>query len=284
MIQDTLHKLQELQEILAQKYQIENELKEIPKALSTKEELVSRLKQSYIDHNDRLTSGKKTLGELRIKMDDAEHGREELEEKMGSINTQREYETLVKDIQFASEREQDMRKEVQKEEKSLDELQQTIESEESLITEQTKELEAEQQKIYTETEKRKEQLDELDKLEADITPEMDKEIIFKFKRIIRSKGGQGIVPLRSSVCSGCNMILPTQFVNEVKAEIKIHFCPYCSMILYFQPDSGEVSINFDTSLFGDDIPDDNFDEIEDDIFADETEENDEGEEDELSSN
>lgn len=104
MIQEVLHKLQELQEVLAQKYQIENELKEIPKALNTKVEMVNRLKQSYIDHNDRLKTGEKTLSELRIKMTDAERSREKFEEQMGSIATQREYEVLFKDIQTASEK------------------------------------------------------------------------------------------------------------------------------------------------------------------------------------
>lgn len=263
MIQEVLHKLQELQEVLAQKYQIENELKEIPKALNTKVEMVNRLKQSYIDHNDRLKTGEKTLSELRIKMTDAERSREKFEEQMGSIATQREYEVLFKDIQTASEKEQSMRKELQREEKYLEELQQTIASEESLIADQAKELEAEQQKIKEEIEKRDDHLKELDKQEDKITPEMDEEMLFKFKSIIRSKGGQGIVPLRHSVCSGCNMILPTQFVNEVKAEKEVRFCPYCSMILYYQHESEEADMSFDFSLFTDD-EDDTFDDDFDD--------------------
>ena len=264
MIQEVLQKLQELQEILAQKYLLENELKEIPKALHTKNELLNRLKQSYVDKNERLEVGQKTIGELRIKMTDAEHEREEYEERMGSITTQREYEALIKEIRVASEKEQDFRKDLQKEERYLEELQKNIESDELLIAEQTKELQLEQQKIQDETKSRTKSLEELTQKEEAIIPGMDEEMVFKFRRIIRSKGGRGIVPLRSSVCSGCNMILPAQFVNDVRAETEIRFCPYCSMILYHQPELDEEDMVFDNSIFDDD---EDFDDDFDDDFS-----------------
>ena len=266
MIQEVLSKLQELQEILAQKYSLENELTEIPKALNTKKELVNRLNQSYIDKTERLQSGQKTIGELRIKMSDAEREREKYEEQMGNISTQREYEALIKEIRLASEKEQNLRKDLQREEKYIEELGQNIENEELLIQEQTKEIEDEQRKIKEETEKRLQGLKKLIRKEETITPGMDEEMIFKFKRIIRSKGGRGIVPLSQSVCSGCNMILPVQFVNEVRAETEVKFCPYCSMILYHYPESDEAKLIFDDSMLEDE---DDFDDGFDDDFDDE---------------
>jgi predicted nucleic acid-binding Zn-ribbon protein len=256
MIQETLNKLQELQDILAEKYSVENELKDIPKALNTKRELVDRLKKSYVEKNERLETGRTKLNELRIHMGDAEREREKYEEQIVNISTQREYEALVKEIRDASEREQNFRKELQREQKYIEELQQSIEREESLIKDQEKELEAEQKKIEEQTKKRESLLKSLTKKEEQITPGMDEEMIFKFKRIIRSKGGKGIVPLRRSVCTGCNMILPAQFVNDVKAEGEVLFCPYCSMILFHQPEAAEGGIDFDfddnSVLFDDD--------------------------------
>ena len=62
---------------------------------------------------------------------------------------------------------------------------------------------------------------------------MDEEVIYKFEKIVRKKEGLGIVSIKNSVCMGCNMILPPQFVNDVRREEKIIFCPNCSRILYF---------------------------------------------------
>ena len=268
MIQKTLQKLQELQEILADKYSVEHELKELPKALNTKTELVNRLNQSHKEKQERLKSGQAKVGEFRIKMADAEQERERCEENMGAITTQRGYEALIKEIQLATEKEQDFRRDLQREEKYITELQQNIENETALIKEQTKELKEEQQKIKKEIAKRSTLLKDLTDKEEAVIPGMDEEMIFKFRRIIRSKGGQGIVSLRRSVCSGCNMILPAQFVNEVRAEDAVHFCPYCSMILYHQSESGEEGGDFDedASFFEDD---DDLDDDFDDDFDDE---------------
>ncbi|NCN04130.1 MAG: nucleic acid-binding protein [Spirochaetales bacterium] len=268
MINETLEKLKELQDILAEKYQIENELKEIPRSLITKTELVSRLKKSFIEKNTKFEETKQKINDVRIHMQDSERDRETYEAKIVDISTQREYEALVKEIKDSSEKEQTFRKELQREEKVLQEMEQAIEREEMLIREQEEELKAEQEKIEQELAKRREKIQEIDVLEKEITPNMDEEIIFKFKRIIRSKQGKGIVPLHKGVCSGCNMILPLQFVNDVRSGQGINFCPYCSMILFFQEagdeDILETMVYEDTSsIFGDDEMDDDFDSDED---------------------
>jgi len=178
----TLDKLKELQEILAKRYELENELKELPRSLTTKAKLVSRLKKSYIERNQKFEDTKKNINELRIHMVDAEKARETYEAKIVDISTQREYEALVKEIKDASEKEQNYRKELQREEKVLVEMEQTIEREEALILEQEKELHDEQEKIDQEVKKRKEEIEHLDRVEHQITPNMDEEIIFKFKK------------------------------------------------------------------------------------------------------
>ena len=68
---------------------------------------------------------------------------------------------------------------------------------------------------------------------------MDEEILFKFERIIKSKAGVGIVPVKSSVCTGCHMRLPAQFENDVRNGEEILFCPYCSRILFFEESEEE---------------------------------------------
>ena len=233
MVQDVIDRLKSLQDILSEKFRIENEIKDLPKALSTKTELVSRMKKSYIDKNAQYEETKARVRDLREQMEGAERDREKYESQMDVIKTQREYEALDKEIRDASEREQLFRKDLQKEEKILQEMSETLEREASLIKQQETELDEEQQKIKSETEAKQGQIAALVKEEKKLTPELDEELLFKFERIIRSKEGQGIVALRKGVCTGCQMILPSQFVNEVREGTGIRFCPYCSKIVFF---------------------------------------------------
>ena len=85
------------------------------------------------------------------------------------------------------------------------------------------------------------------KKEKKITPDLDGEILFKFERIIKSKAGLGIVPIEHGVCSGCHMILSVQFVNDVRQGEGIMFCPYCSRILFHQPEEAEEGVEEDDS-------------------------------------
>jgi len=236
MIQDTIDKLKTLQDVLSRKFEIEAEIKDLPKALSTKTELLNRMKKSYIEKNNQYDETKQRITDLREKMEAAEREREKYEQQMDLIQTQREYEALDKEIREASEREQSLRKELQKETKVLEEMSEELSREESLIEQQEQEVQEEQDKIKDETEAKKRALDELEEDEKKLVPGLDEELIFKFKRIIRSKEGEGIVPLKKGVCTGCQMILPNQFVNDVQRGDQILFCPYCSKIVFYVGD------------------------------------------------
>lgn len=233
-MEKTFETLQQLQEILSEKYAIERDILEIPKALETKQEILNRLKKSYVEKNEEFEATKAEIKHLNFEMNEAERMREESEKKMDVITTQREYEALDKEIRDASEKEQRFRREIQKRERDLEEMRSALEREEQMISMQEGELKAENDKIKAETSDKESLLADLAKREKKITPGMDDDILFKFQRIIRNKSGVGIVPVRANVCSGCHMVLPAQFVNDVRGGSDIQFCPYCSRILFWE--------------------------------------------------
>lgn len=268
MTHEVLERLKDLQEVLSRKYVVEQELKEIPKSLNTKTEVVSRLKKTYIERNQQYEASKQKLTELGEQIRQAEHDRESSEALIVDISTQREYEALLKQIKEATEREQQFRKDLQKEERSFEEVEQAIRRDEDTIRQQEDELRIEQAKINDELSQRNTQLSELIGNEQKLTRDglLSKDILFKFERIITKKEGIGIVPLKKGVCTGCNMILPLQFVNEVRSnkDDNPHFCPYCSMILYHDDsEEGYFDFVYDESL--------KFHEEDEDDFLDDEE-------------
>ncbi len=242
MMHEVFEKLRTLQEILSKKYDIEKEIEEIPRSLTTKTELLNRLKKQYIEKNTSFDESRARIKSLRIRLEEAEKLREDYEKQMDVIKTQREYEALDKEIKYATEKEQQLRKEILREEKEQEELQHSLKREESLIALQEEELTAEKERIENESEEKRSYLESLKKEEDLIVPDLDEEIIFKFERIIRSKAGIGIVPVNNSVCTGCHMLLPAQFENEVRKGEEILFCPYCSRILFYSDTEMEDEI------------------------------------------
>jgi len=230
---EVLDKLKALQDILAQKNIVEASIGDAPKLLSTQEELLARLKKGYIEKNELYEKVRFHIAELKSQLFEAESAREKAEKAMDSINTQREYEALDKEIRAAGDSEQFVRKDMQKEERSFQELDEELKREEALIKQQEEELDERKQKLSAEIATMNKELAALNASEDAVSPGIDPETKFKLERIIKSKQGVGIVAIHGNVCTGCHMILPAQFANEVRIGDKIVYCPYCSRILYY---------------------------------------------------
>ncbi len=232
-------KLKTLQEILAEKYSIEREIEESPKKLSVQDELLARLKKEFIVKNTEYEEVRAKVLKLKADLAEAEAAREMGEKNMESISTHREYEVLEKAIKDSTELEQSVRKELHREEKNLAELNDNLQQDEQLIKSQESELNESKNLLEQETSAMRKSLENLEKKETKLIPGIDPEIVFKFERIIKNKQ-TGIVAVKGNVCEGCHMILPAQFANEVHKGDEIHFCPYCSRILFYQePEDGE---------------------------------------------
>ncbi len=230
-VKDTLI---ELQKILYKKSDIEYKMDSIPKALETKKELLSRLKKSFVDNNQYIERKNLKIRNLRSKLEDVKLSREENEKKMDVIETQREYEILDKMIKDASVKEQFTRKNLVKEEAALQELLDNMENTQELIVSQEEDIENEKQNIEATILEYENELKDLSKEEKKLSKEFSDEFLYKFDRIVRKKEGVAIVPIKKDVCSGCHMILPLQFVNDIRDNITNSFCPYCSRVLYHE--------------------------------------------------
>jgi hypothetical protein len=242
MARTVYDKLRALQEVLSHKFEVEREIQEIPKSLATKTELLNRLKKSAQDRLAALQATQGRITEMTQKLTDAELSREGYEGQMDAISTQREYEALDKEIKDATEKEQGLRRDLQREQSLEEEAKNALEKEEMMIRKQEEDVKEEQSKIKVKIKEKTAELKKLQGEEKKITPGLEEDILFKFERIIRSKSGIGIVSLHKGVCTGCYMILPPQFVNTVRLGEKVEFCPYCSRILFYQEDEGGESL------------------------------------------
>jgi len=271
---EVLDKLKALQDILAQKNNVEASIRDAPTILSTQEELLSRLKKGYIEKNEQYEKVRQHSADLKTQLFEAESSREKSEKAMDTISTQREYEALDKEIREAGEREQNLRKDLQKEDRVFQDLDEDLKREEALIKQQEEELNDRKQKLAAEIDVLKKDLDSLRKAEDEVSPGINPETKFKLERIIKSKQGVGIVAIHGNVCNGCHMILPAQFANEVRIGDKIVYCPYCSRILYYLENPGAEDEYFNEEDAG------SLSDLDDFVDEDEEGEDEEGSDDE----
>lgn len=266
MARTVYDRLRALQDVLSRKFEVEREIQEIPKSLATKTELLNRLRKSLADRSAAYEAVKARLTDVEQRLAEAEGAREQYEGQMDAIKTQREYEALDKEIRDATEKEQGLRKELQKEQQAEEELRLALEKDQLMIKKQEEDVEEEQSKIKLKLKEKNAELKKLANDEHRITPGLDDDILFKFERIIRNKAGVGIVALSKGVCTGCHMILPPQFVNQVRIGADVSFCPYCSRILFYQAD--EEGESLETAIMEEEVEEEAEEEEEQEDEAD----------------
>ncbi len=269
---EVLDKLKSLQDVLAEKYEVEAKVEELPKSLDGTTESLDRFKAEYIETNAEYEDQKSKVTALKQDLEEAVRARENGEKEMDSVTTHREFEVLEKQVKEAGEKESVLRDNLKKEEKRLDELEERLRGEEALIETTESDVNESKNNLTRELDELKSQLTGLEAQEKEMSDGIDSEIIFKFQRIIQ-RNRKGIVAVKGNVCDGCHMILPAQFANEVHKGEKILFCPYCSRILFYEEVEGEESTFFsmsDDSLiadFGDESFEDDLDELDDDYSS-----------------
>ena len=263
---DTFEKLKKLQDILVEKYKLEAKIEETPKRLSSQEELLARMKREFIEKNTEYEAVKNKVLKLKLDLEEAVKSRESGEKGMDNISTHREYEALEKQIIEATDRENEIRKELQKEEKSQEEIRETLKTSEEMINSQESDLAADKDSLNKELDTYNKELADIKAKESEIVPDLDQEILFKFQRIIQ-RNSMGIVAVKNGVCTGCHMILPAQFANTVREGESIMFCPYCSRILFYEEADEDIDESYfrfeETGSLADLDDDSDFDDADD---------------------
>lgn len=265
---EVFNRLKTLQDILVEKYDLEKKIESSPKQLDSQRELLERLQKEYVEKNKNYEELKTKVEELRVQLSAAEASREAGEKNMDSITSHREYEALDKQITEATEREAAIRKDLLREEKELAGINESLKADEELINAQKTGLAEGETELQEQIKSYSDTIQNLKNQEEDVTKDLNQEIVYKFQKIIQ-RNSEGIVAVKNGVCTGCNMILPGQFANEVHDGEKILFCPYCSRILFYQEVAEDEIEDYTTLEETGSLAD------FDDEFADEREDDDE---------
>ena len=228
--------LKKLQVILQKKFVLEDKINSIPADLKAEEAQLRSAQEKYQNLSDFFDSLQREQKSLAIKYDDAFNKRIEYEKQMEFINTQREFEALTKQLEEARISEQSFLKMRNSKTAELEKVKTDLEAEKAELDALEERVREEKGKVDSEISSINEEIAtldaECDSIKAGVIPE---DLYEKFSNIVKKKDGFGIVPVYGQVCTGCDLILPVQFVIDLELKTEkgeIEYCPYCSRIIY----------------------------------------------------
>jgi len=213
---------------------LENELESIP-------ETIKKMTEDFKAEADTLKALEDGVKALLLKRKEREG---DLESKEGSIKkyqtqlyqvkTNKEYTALQEEIgRMRADNsliEEDVLKifdQIDTENKRITKEKEALKQKESKLGEEKKRLEEDAGQFRKELEGLKAQ-------RATLTAKVDKSILTKYEKILKSRDGLAVVPVVSESCQGCFRVMPPQVINEIKMMKELIVCENCTRILYVE--------------------------------------------------
>jgi predicted nucleic acid-binding Zn-ribbon protein len=165
------------------------------------------------------------------------------------VQTRRTSITRIKDQQFATRKNEEFRAlahEAERYEKEVSALEdQELELMEQLDTIKPdlaaaqaelaltqKSIDEELAALHERAEAIKARLTELNTQRLDLIKPIDATTLSLYDRLIKSKGGNAVVPMSEGICGGCHVRVVSGTIQSLKANQSITHCEQCGRILY----------------------------------------------------
>ena len=227
------------------------ELQVIDLAIAMLDAEINAEKASLVKREKAFNEHQASINALKEKNDAAEAKRRELEAavademgrikerqtKMMQVQTNREYQSLLKEIE-------DGKKGVKEKEEEIVTLMESSEANSKIMAEQEKLTGDEQQALEEEGRKVQSHAETIEGKKAKIVVKreaMAKNInpaaLRKYDMLRTRRNGKAVVGVVNGVCQGCYMSIPPQHFNDILKGDRILNCPTCQRILFHDPES-----------------------------------------------
>ena len=233
-LEEQVKLLVELQALDTQILKHERDLVEMPENLNRLDELF----KSKMTNLKALEDGVKAL---QVKRKDREN---DLESKEGSIKklqsqlyqlkTNKEYTTMQGEISRIKADNSLIEEDILKIFDQVDAENVKIVKEKEFLKGEEVKLSEEKRKVDEETKRIGAEVDVLKAQRNALTEKIDKKVLAKYDRIMKSKDGLAVVPVTGESCQGCFRLLPSQVIHEIRMKKDLVICENCARILYLE--------------------------------------------------
>lgn len=227
--------------------ELDTELTGFDREIERKQQELTERERSIADKELHADQCRKKVMELEESRRDLKTANEEAAErikdrqgKMMQVQTSREHQALLKEIEEAKkavkdaeEQQLQVMEQAEAEENKAAELENLCKGERELLVEEAVKVEETIQQLNT---RRTTVQNKRDKLAQELPASLMK----RYDKLLKKRNGVAVVQIADSVCQGCFMTVPPQKYNDIRQGEEIHACPTCQRTLYYLPPDDEA--------------------------------------------
>lgn len=227
-------KLIRLQEIDSEIHKAGLFLESIPPLVESIDKKISDSAEIAAAAKDKMARSQKKRRELEAEMKDIKSQIGKYKRQTNDVKTNKEYAALLKEIEDSEKKVEGLEEAFISEMLLEDDIQKEILAAGQKLAEAQDKLTREKDQIFLKKREFEARRTELEGRRATLLPELPKEQVALYLRLLKNKAGSALSPVRDDYCSICHMRVRPQVLNELKEARTVILCENCGRILYWK--------------------------------------------------
>ena len=234
-VHEQLKILAELQKIDFQIYGLKKELDAHPALQKKAEEEFDRKKSSLKAAEIKLKEAQARQKEKENDLLSKEEKMKKLQSQLYQLKSNKEYSTMELEIKGLKADNSLLEEEILK-------MFDVVETAKAAVAAEKERLNSEEAKFKEGSDVLKREgvriqttVAEFDEKRKSYLPNIDPKLLAQYEKLLKSREGLALAPVKNHSCGGCHLGLPPQVINEIQMHDKLIFCESCARILFWQP-------------------------------------------------
>lgn len=231
-LKEQINVLVKLQELDSEIYALENEKAAKPQELEALTASFEAKKQGLVEIEKLSLQAQKLRKEKELELAANTEAIKKLQGQIFSLKTNKEFQAMQQQIADKQADSAVIEEKILISLEESDKIKIRIEEENLKLKNEEKIFSEQKNKANERLKEISGRLSQLNTQRAQIIPDVDSKILREYERILHSRGGLAIAPVKDNSCGGCNMLLPPQVINLIKMYAETITCQTCNRILY----------------------------------------------------
>jgi predicted nucleic acid-binding Zn-ribbon protein len=172
--------------------------------------------------------------EKEMDLESKEGSIKKFQSQLNQVKTNKEYAALEGEIGRTRADNSLIEEDILKIFDQMDAENQKISKEKEFLKAEEGKLDEHKKKFGEEVSRIKAESEGLNAQRTALAGKIERTVLAKYDRIVKSKGGLAVVPVAGDSCQGCFRILPSQVIHEIRTKEALVCCGSCARILYLE--------------------------------------------------
>jgi len=233
-VREDLAQVVDLQDLDLEIAGLQREVHRIPREVADGEQLLNSSRGAWDQARERLAALEQLRRRKERELEDVTAEQRKRQGRLFEIKTNQEYAAVLKEIEGLKERRSKLEDEILGAFDDIEAAQSAVRDESARFQEREKVFQQERTTKEGEFRWVQGELERLQEERRRQANRVEASLLQTYQRLLRSRGGLAVVPVKDGSCLGCHVALTPQTYNELRKGEVFLSCANCQRILYWK--------------------------------------------------